>query len=184
MNNKIVYGITSPRRHGKDTFAGLLTKYIPKLQSWAFADALKQDLATLFFEQFGVDIFTMDGEVKEKMRPFLIFYGCFWREFDIDHWVKKVINSIEASEEKYHIIKDVRFPSEIKFLKEKYGRNFILIEINREGGPEPTDEEKKNIPLIKPLVDYTINWPTVLPDRKIEELSPFVVDFYSKFFKD
>lgn len=182
--NKIIYGITAAKRHGKDTFSQLLTNYIPDLQSWAFADQLKDDLDSISLKMFGKRAKDLDGTEKETFRPIMIGYGCAWREININHWVEVIDQSIGKSSYKYHCIKDMRFPNEVLFFKDRYKDNFKLVEIIREGGPEPTDEEKRNIPLLKPLIDHTITWPTVLPDKKIEELTPFVVDFYSRFLKD
>lgn len=184
-NNKIIIGLTSPKRHGKDTFAQLLTAYIPDLKSWAFADQLKDDLDPVSLKMFNKRAKDLDGEEKEIFRDIMIGYGCGWRKIDIDHWVKVIDKAIDDSNDKYHCIKDMRFPSEVNFFKQKYGVNFELVEINREGGPEPTDEEKRNIPLLQSLIDYRIKWPTISPEKKLDVLHYYVQDFYSHlFYKD
>lgn len=180
IENKVVIGITAAKRHGKDTFAQLLTKFIPNLNSWAFADQLKDDLDPISLKMFGKRAKDLDGEEKEIFRDIMIGYGCGWRKIDIDHWVKIIDSEIDNSPRIYHCIKDMRFPSEVNFFKNKYGKNFHLVEIIRDGGPEPTEEEKKNIPLLKPLVDYTINWPTVAP-KSLDLLSGYVHDFHNKY---
>lgn len=180
-NNKFIVGLTGAKRCGKDTFASLLTTYL-QIKSWAFADELKNDLDSISLKMFNKRAKDLDGEEKEIFRPILIGYGCGWRAIDVNHWVNVVDKQIDDSNDKYHCIKDMRFPSEVEFFKNKYGKNFILVEINREGGPEPTDEEKKNIPLLKPLIDYNLTWPTVLPEKKLDVLHGFVQDFYSWAF--
>lgn len=174
-------GITGPRRAGKDTFAQLLKDVCPQpVIKYAFADALKNDLAELFKDKFNADIFTLEGELKETLRPIMISYGCVWRSIDPLHWVKDVQKSIgtwDSMGQFVHCITDVRFRNEAETLKNKYGDKFILISINRIGGPEPTEEEKRNIPEIKPLVDCEITWETEPDLIKAREI---VRNFYSK----
>lgn len=176
-----IIGITGARRAGKDTFAELLYRLDHSFASrYSFADALKTDLASLFQKQFGVNVFELSGDIKEILRPILITYGCVWRDIDIDHWVKVVDANIETDQVENCVITDFRFESEIKYFREKYGNNFILVEIERIGGSEPTEEEKKHIPQIKKMVDYSLVWPTVNPDKRKEYVYEFWLEMINK----
>ena len=180
--------LTASKRMGKDTFVTILNSLYPnKFIPYSFANQLKDDLDPLSIKMFGKTSKELDGKEKEIFRSILISYGCAWRELNPLHWVEIVDAQIDWDRQKFNFVPvcvDCRFSNEINFFKNKYPDQTIVVEIIREGGPEPTDEEKRNIPLLKPLIDHTITWPTVLPDKKIEELTPFVVDFYSRFLKD
>lgn len=183
--NKII-GICGNRRVGKDTFYNLFQTLDKNVCRYAFADELKNDLADLFWEKFNVDIHTMDGELKEKLRPILIAYGLAWRNIDPLHWVKivntKIVNddctkSGLARFETTYCIPDFRFANEIEFFKNRYGKRFILVGIDRIGAPEPTEEEQKHWPELKKYFDHYINWPTV--DSNLNELMPYIKDIHN-----
>jgi hypothetical protein len=179
MSNIKYIGLTGTRRVGKDTFAQLLKEIAhPKtVIKYAFADALKHDLADLFREKFNADIFSLEGDLKETLRPILISYGCTWRSIDLLHWVKVVQNNIDTWDKMgdfIHCVTDVRFCNEAEYLKEKYKEKFLLINIERIGAPPPTDEEKKHAPELKKMADLTLTWET-RPDlvglkERVEEI--------------
>lgn len=173
------YGITGARRCGKDTFVSILKSLDARVKRVAFADALKNDLAQLFDEKFNVNIHTMEGEIKEILRPILISYGCSWRDLDPLHWVKVVDSKIQKTIDNGYIYcpVDFRFANEIKFFKDKYGDNFKLISIHRNGGPEPTEEEKRNMPEIEPFIDFELTWDT---DPSLVSIVPQVKYFYEE----
>lgn len=180
-----IIGITGARRAGKDTFYKILRKIDPSFERFSFADELKRDLFVLIHEQFGINVFDCEGEEKEFIRPLLITYGCMWRAKDPLHWVKKVDEAIEDGHEfQTHIrtyredfntcITDCRFPNEAQFFIDKYGDDFILIEIEREGGSDPTEEELKHIPDMKKLASFSLKLPSV---DNVEELEPYIQNF-------
>jgi hypothetical protein len=170
-------GVTGARRCGKDTFVSLLSSINKRFQRVAFADALKEDLAELFRKQFNVDIHTIDGQMKETLRPILISYGCVWRELDPLHWVKIAENKIK--DDAIPCMVDIRFSNEALYFKNKYPENFLLVSIDRIGGPDPTDEERKHMPELEKLSDVKLVWKT---DPSLESLLPQVEYFYSKYF--
>jgi len=186
--NKIkVLGITGARRAGKDTFAQLLTDVaLPKcVVKYAFANALKSDLSELFQERFNADIYTLEGDKKELLRPILISYGCVWRDIDPLHWVKTVTENIDkwkamTQNSVFHCVTDVRFKNEAQYLKEKYGEEFALISITRTDGPEPTEEEKKNMPELESLINHRIVWDT---EPSLAAAKETVEKFYNNYIK-
>lgn len=181
-------------RVGKDTFFNLLKATNRIFVRFAFADELKHDLSQLILEQFGYDIFNLSEKQKEIIRPLLISYGCAWRKIDSLHWVKIVDKKIDKiiknnnekslfNEDLYPkiipCVTDCRFSNEILYFKNKYKDNFILVKIDRNGAPEPPEEEKINQPLVDKYVDFSISWETV--GDKIELLRPYIDDFLNKY---
>lgn len=163
MNDNLVLGITGNNRVGKDTLCANLRQIHKRVQRYAFADALKNDLAGFIRTNFKFDIFNCTAEQKELVRPIMIAYGCAKRAVDINYWAKQVVTNIESDQsyDTYSIIPvitDVRFESEAIFLKKSFGKNFKLIAVNRSDAPEPTEEEKKNYPAVAALADFTVNW--------------------------
>ena len=165
------------RRVGKDTFAECLQRIYPdSVLAYAFADQLKDDLNPLALNMFGKNISELSDEEKEIFRPILISYGCAWREINPEHWVEVVAEKMftdEADPYPKHIIrlyitKDCRFRNEAEYFKDYNGKNcgieVKVIHIDRIGAPEPTDEEKKNLPECVKLADYHFTWPTLETD--------------------
>lgn len=184
MKPKIIL-LGMSRMVGKDTFFNLLNELYPnKFIRFAFADSLKSKLNNLSIEMFNKYIGELNGEQKEIMRPIMIEFGRAWRKIDPLHWPKIVYKKIlQLKGENLEFIPcccDLRFYNELEFFKNIYGSECIFIEINRIGAPEPTEEEKKNIPLLKKYVDYNLTWPTI--SDNLDELKPYVVKFYNKYF--
>ena len=169
------------RRVGKDTFAECLRRiYQPKdatgwrdgrlvcIQTYSFAQKLKHDLLPLCHNMFGKLIADLTDEEKEIFRPILIAYGCAWREIDPEHWVKHVDGKIDAMEfggYNTHVISDVRFGNESQYFVKKYGRdNVTVIHLEKEGAPEPTEEEKKHEEECAKLTDFNFWWPVLKTD--------------------
>ena len=152
-----IIGLTAHAKTGKDTLAGALTSRYSQMgfQRFAFADNLKKNLSTFIQRYFGYDVFNLTNEQKEIVRPLFIAFGCAKRKIDADYWVKQVDLQIEGAHLPI-VITDFRFPSEAKYFAEKYGKDFHLFELKRDGVPTPPDEELVNQPLMKPYVEMTI----------------------------
>ena len=161
--SSLVLGIAGTRNAGKDTLFSHLKAIDPRFQHHAFATTLKADLRQLIRSQFGIDPLTAEGKEKELIRPILVAYGCVWRDVDIDHWAKKVVEEIEWDQTMnpqslIHCVCDVRFVSEASLFRERFGSNFRLVNLTRIGAPDPTDEEKKHFQTVAAMADYSITW--------------------------
>jgi hypothetical protein len=172
---------------GKDTFFSLINKLYPNIfYRLAFADALKSDLEDISFKMFGKSISGLTQNEKEILRPVMIEFGCAFRKIDPLHWVKAVHKQIDEispfhyTNARIPIITDGRFSNEISYFKDIYFEKCVFVEINRIGAPEPTDEEKRNIPLLKKYVDYSLTWPTSIDN--FAALEPYIHQFYNKYF--
>ncbi len=192
MDNKIkVIGICGLCTSGKDTAYRLLSElYTNSFVRFAFADTLKGDLDPFIRQHFGFSIFSATAQQKELIRPLMINYGMCQRQVDPDYWIKQLDLRIDAYRRldeddgfnTIQVITDCRFINEVKFFKNKYGDSFRLIEVVRtDSKVEPPEQEKINHPLLKPHVNYTINWPSV-GDDKLDTLKPYIVDCYNHLF--
>ena len=174
----------SSRMVGKDTFFSLLSKRDERFKRWAFADILKEYCEKLCSKAFGKSIYQLEPCEKELFRPVLIEVGRLFRSIDEDYWVKQVHMQIRnmtiANPDIIPVITDGRFCNEYNYFKEIYGDSTLFVNIDREGSPEPTDEEKKHIPELSKLMDVNISWKT---DPSFESLHPIVDNFYNTHFK-
>lgn len=176
--------ITGHAVSGKDTFFSLLKEIDPNFKRYAFADKLKQDLRLFLMEQCRIDINALSPEQKDLVRPLMIAYGCMMRNLgDGLYWVreleKQILSDLDfegnlGNPQMIPVITDCRFRNEAEYFKNRY--QVILVRIIRKDSPEPPEEEKINQPLVQPLVDYTIDWPTVGPDH-LHELKEYVEKF-------
>jgi len=156
----MIVGLCGLARSGKDTFF----KYCENLDfnekpnvRHAFADKLKQELDSFLRSKFSISSFTNDDWEKEVIRPILVSYGMQKRLVSQGlYWINQVEKEIKRFENEYnHFITDVRFPNEIKKIKEMGGK---CIYINKKGNKPANKEESENDPLVKNLCDYNFEW--------------------------
>jgi hypothetical protein len=176
--NKIIM-VCGSRVAGKDTFFKLLSEISPLYKRVAFADNVKKMTDYLCRKIFKVHIDELSSENKEKFRPIMIAVGMVARSVDPDFWVKKVESQIEniISSGFIPVITDCRFMSEYVFFKEIYKDALVLIEVKRDGAPEPTEEEKLHGPELYSVADIHLHWPTN-PD--FTRIRPMVKEIYEK----
>ncbi len=184
-NPKII-GICGLCRSGKDTFANLLQAISPRnFVRDAFANRLKQGLSSLVNTEFGWDIYELTGKNKEIIRPIMISYGKAWREIDENHWVKIIDDNYDMLNDKTSstlIITDFRYLNEYQYFKDKYGEDFVLVEVIRvDSTHEIPQEEKINQPKLSQVADYKVEWETV-GDSEVKYLQPYANAFYKKYF--
>lgn len=155
----LVIGLAGTRGAGKDTLYHHMAELNPTLVRTAFADRLKSDLGDLIEEQFGYLPETLTPAQKEVVRPLYIGYGMAWRAADPLHWVKAVIQQIDAMPDYVVPVNcDHRFVNEAQAFRNRYGAAFKLVQINRKGAPLPTEEEQKHWVEVASMADYTVNW--------------------------
>jgi hypothetical protein len=161
-----VIGISGNRGSGKDTFCRLLQERSPRFKRYAFADALKEDLRPFLSAYFDINVNNCTAAQKEIIRPILIAYGCAQRAVQADYWAMRVYWQIAAQFDNraikdfipIPIVTDVRFMNEVEMLRNNFGKNFIHVDIVREDGPPPTDEEEKHFRGVHKLADYYMLW--------------------------
>lgn len=185
MKNIKVIILAGTKTVGKDTFYNILSNNDiggQYYRGFSFAEPIKDDLQPLCKKMFNKDIYNLTPEEKEIFRPIMIAYGCAWRAIDPEHWIKEVARKVEfANHEGYvGVVRDGRFTNELEFFKNQYGKSCLVVEISREDNPEPTEEEKKNHPLLQKYIDYRVRWP-FLADKNLESLSTYVRKFLDAY---
>lgn len=174
-------------RHGKDTFYKLLRQYgthpVPYMfRRYAFADELKEACAPLIGKLFNWDTDKLTPEQKEIVRPIWIAVGEAARKTDPMHWMKIVDQYINwtNNDNEIAVITDVRYYNEAKFFKDKYGDQFLLVQVHNETAGTPPPSELISFPALQKLVDVKIVWPDVKGDTP--KLIRFVEDFTQIYF--
>lgn len=149
--NRII-GLGSKAQIGKDYAAQKLADYT-NVKRIAFADALKNDLKYLFNQNdLDFDDIVAEPKLKEKVRPLMVSYGQTMREFKPDVWIGR---AIEEAKKPFHglvIFTDVRFPNEVKAIKE-LGGFYIEIKTNV---PPANETEALYSPQMSALADATV----------------------------
>jgi dephospho-CoA kinase len=148
--SKIIIMISGWMRSGKDTVGNHLCERFG-FNRFAFADVLKDEVSEKWQiarssldtqEGKSVIIETEDGQWK-AVREILITYGEQCRKANINHWVEKVIQSIDETRCQNCVITDWRFPNEHHVLKESMSKRFNTViytwRINRWDAPPFSD---------------------------------------------
>jgi hypothetical protein len=173
------------RQTGKDTFCKLLQEINPKFKRISLADALRSKLSGLCYDFFRKTPDSLSPAEKELFRPVLIETGRVARTIDIDFWCKElyeqidIYDSMTANNDVIYICTDLRYLNEYHYFKKMYGESMLFINIQRDGAPEPTEEEKIYGPEVAKLADENITWHT---DPSLVTLRPIVNQFYQKYF--
>lgn len=185
---EIIIGLAGHGRSGKDTFCEIAKKFLSKKKVGAarvaFADQLKRDLDDLCRNKIGCSAFTEDPTKKELIRPLLVTYGTeVIRKMDENWWIEKLERNLPLyfGQEILPIVTDVRYPNEMKWIKEQH--NGVMVYITRKGiGPANLDEKKNNL-ILKKEADYRIMWPTFGKEDAVTEGERYVRKVMNPIFK-
>jgi len=131
LDDKILIGLMGYARSGKDTLAKTLTERLG-FKRLSFADTLKEDLNEFFKTQVWEDLknknidldfedidflFPKNNEVKEILRPYMIWFGERMKEINgPHHWTNRAFSKIEEVDHKL-VITDVRRINELEIFK-------------------------------------------------------------------
>jgi len=161
---KKLIGLTAFARSGKDTFYNFASVSLDGSGScatrMAFADVLKKECDSLTLPYAGISSFTTVPREKELIRPLLVAYGTHLRRrLNPNCWIDKIKTAVNQSLKKggYVFITDVRFENEAQWIKSEGG---VLVRIVHQGVGAANPDEEEQSPLICPLVDFSVEWPT------------------------
>lgn len=118
-------GLTGYAGSGKDTLCAAMLNLHPYAVRYAFADALKEEVATAF----GTTVEFIE-ENKLIFRELLQSWGVTRRSYGPDYWVEQVAKSISEDAPKVAIVTDVRFLNEATWIKQSGGS---LVRVVRPG---------------------------------------------------
>jgi hypothetical protein len=179
----MIIGLTGVARCGKDTFYGILNRYLEekqiKSQRLAFADDLKKELNDFTKEKFKIDLFKCYGNDKELVRPLMVAYGkCRRSQSEGKYWTSQLDVKVEKllKDNIIPIVTDVRY---IEYKDDEYSwlksYNGILIHLSRkldDGSiiPPANIEEKANDNKLKAVADYCVCWDTCQDTNFLYEL--------------
>jgi hypothetical protein len=159
---KLILGLGSKAQIGKDYAAQKLKDLGYDIERIAFADELKKDLSNLFFSNgLNFESIVAEPELKKLVRPLMVEYGQVLRSFKPDVWIDRAFHKVRLNgvdfqcrsfDHEITMITDVRFPNEVKRIKELGG---IYIEIISNVAPA-NETEALYSPLMSTLADHTI----------------------------
>lgn len=82
-------------------------------------------------------------------RALCIFKGSGNRSVTSQYWVQKAISDIKEKDENYpfrvHVVTDLRFRSEVAQLKEAFGRDLLVVRINRFANSPSDDPSERDL---------------------------------------
>lgn len=170
--------ISGYRFSGKDTLFKGLYGIDNRFRRFAFADALKTELAPFVKELYNIDIFNCTAEEKEKIRPLMIYHGEIRRKEDPLYWVKFVEKQVrQLSPELIPVITDVRYINEYGHFK-NLGYTF-LVEVRKIPNLPPPPSELLAQPELTRSANYIFEWPNV--NGEVEKLRPFAMQVYGEY---
>jgi hypothetical protein len=180
-SNKNIIAIGGNARSGKDTLGkhlvSILAEYGIKAKTYSFADQLKKETDSFLKETLGISAFTEIDDEKNIIRPFLVFWGTeIRRKLDDLVWINQVENSISTNE--VAIITDLRFPNELKWVRDNDGQVLFVSRINEEGDiiPPANDYESENNSIISADADNNFTWFTSNNEEILKSLANEVLD--------
>jgi len=180
-SNKNIIAIGGNARSGKDTLGkhlvSILSEYGVKSKTYSFADQLKKETDYFLKETLGISSFTEIDDEKNIIRPFLVFWGTeIRRKSDDLVWVNKIADCI--SENEVAIITDLRFPNELKWVRDNEGQVLFVSRIDENGLIiEPANEyELKNNSIISADADNNFTWFTSNDEETLKSLANEVLD--------
>ena len=186
LNNVNLIGIAGVAGSGKDTFAQIIKKVFEsngfEVNCLSFAKKLKEEVAEVSKNMYGVDTTNCTREEKNLIRPLLLAHGAIMREKTKgQYWIDGIKDLV--SNDKINIITDVRFCEyecdEVDWIQSNNG---IVVHITRffeENGERiyisPDNEyEKRNNKILKNRANYSFSWPTDISKQ---------IKYSNKFFE-
>ena len=141
LDYKII-GIAGNARSGKDTlgenFEKILADQGIKAQRLSFAFELRKSLDEFLIKETGISAFTKDENEKNLIRPLLVCWGTdIMRKLNDNIWIEKIEPSL--LNDHVNIITDLRFPNELKWIKENNGFSLLI----KRDGINPANEYEK-----------------------------------------
>jgi hypothetical protein len=179
VNLPKIIGISGNATVGKDLFYKLLSRRLidTQVKRFAFADALKEEVAPMILSEYGFNINKCSKEQKELIRPFLVNYGKKKRdETNGRYWIDILDNQVKhfhgQNQEAVACITDCRYDvyedDEVSWIKEEndgilvHIQKFTLVSGKQIFIPPANNDEAENEPKLIKKANYKIIWPDLL----------------------
>jgi len=180
----LTIGLSGLARSGKDTFGNILAEFCKthgiNCNKISFAKKLKDSLDTLVQTELGFSAFTEIPSEKELIRPLLVSFGTeVMRKQNLNHWINKLTPHIKNNS--INIITDLRFPNELKWIKDDLSG--YSIHISRANTMPPNLDEETNDPILKDKSDLQFYWGN-LSDENIASYKKQIFDIISNFIDE
>lgn len=179
LRDKIIMGLIGYARSGKDTVGNILVNRY-NFKRIAFGDILKQELNSYFKEEVMVDLKNKGTniniedidflnpktqEIKEKLRPYMIWFGEeARRKAGKYYWINKAFSTIGNNNK--IIITDVRRDNEVDIFANTSFES-LLVHISQYG---LTDTDELTIKAIRKAQELWLFGHTILVDSRIQNV--------------
>jgi len=194
-----IIAVSGLARSGKDTIANKLQEVILennpnlKVSRESFASFLKDEMNEFVLSNFNKNIYDLDGEEKEMLRPLLVAYG-FAKRYETQgrYFVDLLMRKMQNENNDICIISDLRYADkqndELFWLKNEV--NGKLIHIERYSWKDssktrkvfikpPNEDEKRNNPILKSVADFKISWESSKNDQELDNMArKYCEEFY------
>lgn len=124
----LIVGLRGYARSGKDCVGRFLLDMEPDGKRYAFADALKVEVAA----EKGITVEELEAN-KDEHRVDLQGHGMARRDEDPAYWIRKVTDAIRRDAPKLAVITDVRLPNEVEAVHDRGG--LVVAVLRPEVGP-------------------------------------------------
>jgi hypothetical protein len=194
-----IIAVSGLARSGKDTIANKLQQLIIenhpnlKVSRESFASFLKDEINEFVLSKFNKNIYELDGEDKEMLRPLLVAYGFAKRhQTQGRYFVDLLTKKMQNENNDICIISDLRYADkqsdELFWLKNEVDGKLIHVErYSFKDSSEnkkifikaPNQDEKRNNPILKSVADFKISWPSAKNDEELDAMArKYCEDFY------
>jgi len=194
-----IIAVSGLARSGKDTIANKLQQVIIennpnlKVSRESFASFLKDEMNEFVLSKFNKNIYELDGEDKEMLRPLLVSYGFAKRQqTEGRYFVELLSKKMKNENNDVCIISDIRYADkendELFWLKNEVKGKLIHVERYSFEDPlgtkkifiePPNEDEERNDPILKLASDFKISWPSAKNNEELDSMArKYCEDFY------
>ena len=194
FSSPFVIGISGVATSGKDTFFTILQQYLDlygiKVQRFALADKLKDELDPFLKSHVGISAWTSNPEEKKTIRPMLVAYGKVKRiQSNGKHWTRQIEPDLKKALAQgiIPVVTDIRYAEydgdEVHWLRQFGGKLVYVSRYVEELGTvrfiaPPNEDEARNDIHLRNAATKVIQWSTV-GTPNLENLSSHVESFIS-----
>ena len=194
-----IIAVSGLARSGKDTIANKLQEIIRennpnlKVSRESLASSLKEEMNEFILSKFNKNIYELDGEDKEMLRPLLVAYG-FAKRYQSEgrYFVDLLMKKMQNENNDICIISDLRYADkqndELFWLKNEVNGKLIHIErfswkdsakTRKNFIKPPNEDEKRNDPILKSVADFKISWESSKNQKELDDMArKYCEEFY------